>query len=1307
MRLRELYIDGFGHFHGQTVGPLDSGITVLYGPNEAGKSTLLAFIRTILFGFRRSGRSQFYPPLAGGKHGGRITLCDDEGNIHTLERYEGAKGGPYVLRTNSGETLTDPATLERLTGHATLDLFSNVFAFSLDEIQSEGLVNDEEISGRLYSAGMGASVLPEFIRKLDKRREDLFRPRGNTQEIVVLIRKLSYVADKLRDIQGNAKLYRELTTRQAEISMQLTETDSEISNLNTSRTEIQRLLEGWEDWVALEDCEAKLKDIPKFEKFPENSIERLQDLQSRIRTARDERDQAADELRQIEEAVETPIPNEAMLNDAESIETIRRGRTRFDDSAHNLPKLQKKLGELEDSLSKRLRALGQDWNEENLDTVDTSSTIRQQSEDFRETLRNHADEVEQTRIRLEGSQKLLKDLQDEEQQAYGNLQADSTTGNSIGLHPPNGSLVELLDDQKQIERIRSDRGSFNNSVRDLPKRLAELDAQEKDVGKRMRDLGQNWDEARLENFDTSIEFRQETDKWRDTLADVEVQVRQNKERLERENSELVNRQNDLNGAQSQVPLKPSIEASKLETRRNALRTSRSRLGEYIGSKNNLENLQEQLTSLTSNQTSKETPSESPPTTLAAILGLVGLVLILFGIYLGEETLTLGALGGLTTLAVAAYLLFRRQASPATAKNPLADAIAQNIKNAKLVTEEAEKLLLEASRPLDLDNEPTAETLDNAEAKLDLASNALSVWNQADLKVKDARSALEAQQKRFDEATKQANSVISSEKESQQRWQKWLAQHGLPEGFTPDTVVDFTGRVDVIREKIDGMRQMQKRVSAIKADIEEYMKMVRTLATKYRIPFEEADDQRVVSVADTLIENIDSVRRLVTQYDDVKRRLNEQKQAMTVTSNEYDRTVKSLREKQTEWHNWLREHGFDSDFNPETLLEFLAQAETAKISSAETQETRDQVEDVKTNIEEFRNQVKPLAETYGISLDSADIAQLPAVADSLIRKLEETQKLFRERQQEQQTKEQKEQSLKNLNSRLLLAEEELARFLKLGGADDEESLRHRVKQYEQRLQLEAQTDKHLQRLSVLSGPDDERLAAFRKSLESSGPDQLKEDSRTLSEQIDDVNRRRDELRDERTENNLKLNQLSSEDESSALRIEHNILMEQLREKASEWSRLTIAGELLRQTQQKFEKERQPSVIQHAENFFSSVTGKRYQRLYAPIGKQTITVTDEAGRDKIPSQLSRGTREQLYLALRFGLIREFGKHAEHLPVIVDEALVNFDSERAVLAAGAFAELSQTNQVLVFTCHRAIADMFANVGATVVDIDQQGKT
>ena len=77
-------------------------------------------------------------------------------------------------------------------------------------------------------------------------------------------------------------------------------------------------------------------------------------------------------------------------------------------------------------------------------------------------------------------------------------------------------------------------------------------------------------------------------------------------------------------------------------------------------------------------------------------------------------------------------------------------------------------------------------------------------------------------------------------------------------------------------------------------------------------------------------------------------------------------------------------------------------------------------------------------------------------------------------------------------------------------------------------------------------------------------------------------------------------------------------------------------------------------------------------------------DRGGEGRTTEELSRGTAEQLYLALRFGLIEEFASHAEPLPVVMDDILVNFDSGRAERAAMAIRELAGRHQVIYFTCH-----------------------
>lgn len=75
----------------------------------------------------------------------------------------------------------------------------------------------------------------------------------------------------------------------------------------------------------------------------------------------------------------------------------------------------------------------------------------------------------------------------------------------------------------------------------------------------------------------------------------------------------------------------------------------------------------------------------------------------------------------------------------------------------------------------------------------------------------------------------------------------------------------------------------------------------------------------------------------------------------------------------------------------------------------------------------------------------------------------------------------------------------------------------------------------------------------------------------------------------------------------------------------------------------------------------------------------------------SELSTGTLEQMLLAVRIGITKEFNERNIDLPVIIDDALVNFDPDRQLSTANGFADLAKTNQILVFTCHPETVEVF----------------
>lgn len=66
------------------------------------------------------------------------------------------------------------------------------------------------------------------------------------------------------------------------------------------------------------------------------------------------------------------------------------------------------------------------------------------------------------------------------------------------------------------------------------------------------------------------------------------------------------------------------------------------------------------------------------------------------------------------------------------------------------------------------------------------------------------------------------------------------------------------------------------------------------------------------------------------------------------------------------------------------------------------------------------------------------------------------------------------------------------------------------------------------------------------------------------------------------------------------------------------------------------------------------------------------------------LSRGTADQLYLALRLALCDMLLGGEDPCPIVLDDALINFDDARMGYALDYLAEIAQHRQILLFSCH-----------------------
>lgn len=372
MRIKELKINGFGRFNEKIFGPLTAPIIVFYGPNEAGKSTLLNFIRTILFGFPKTNRDDHYPPVLGGKHGGRIIVQDGQGVEYSIERYVGPKGGQVTVSNKSGQVV-QASKLNDLLGYSSKDVFEKIFAFSLDELQSSDILDDKNINIQIYSAGMGAIKLPSLIDKINSRMNDLYKPSGLKPKVNQLSDDLGKIEQQIRDITRNTDQYTILKIKAENADRYGFESSIRKDKLQKRFTRLSSMKEAWKPWVELKGLEKRLNELPVHEGLPTEPFGELEKREVAVAVTRKEFDAAREELDVAKIDAESIQPSERILADEEAIENINQSKSSVLNSLKDLPERKAELSHLYSAVDSTLTALGDGWNRERLQTTDLES----------------------------------------------------------------------------------------------------------------------------------------------------------------------------------------------------------------------------------------------------------------------------------------------------------------------------------------------------------------------------------------------------------------------------------------------------------------------------------------------------------------------------------------------------------------------------------------------------------------------------------------------------------------------------------------------------------------------------------------------------------------------------------------------------------------------------------------------------------------------------------------------------------------------------------------------------------------------
>lgn len=193
----------------------------------------------------------------------------------------------------------------------------------------------------------------------------------------------------------------------------------------------------------------------------------------------------------------------------------------------------------------------------------------------------------------------------------------------------------------------------------------------------------------------------------------------------------------------------------------------------------------------------------------------------------------------------------------------------------------------------------------------------------------------------------------------------------------------------------------------------------------------------------------------------------------------------------------------------------------------------------------------------------------------------------------------------------------------------------------------------------------------------------------AERLDAVQDELQAAQSAKAEHDRMLNDLSDQPTMAVIESDIASIDAELERVRTERDRLTFLATLIREADRAMRLRHQPDVMQRASTYVSTLTDGRYDRLEWREDDDRLVVyaADRPDPHPVDAPLSRGTRDQVYLALRMALVDHLDANHEPLPVCLDEVLVNWDTTRREAGYRLLRSWEDTRQVFLFTCHRPL--------------------
>lgn len=370
MKIQRLDLIAYGLFSGVTLdfSAGNPGLHLVYGNNEAGKSTALRALIAWLFGVpvRTEDNYLFANPQL--RIGGKLSLSSGE-ELEFLRR-KGTKG--TLLNPQTETEINDARLKPFIPEGINENIFTMLYGINHHRLvtgSQELLSQSGDLGQALYTAATGTAGLRQVLKELQDNADELFRPRAATKKINQAANYYREEMKKAKELSLQVSVWQNLQRDYHQAVETITDTENEIKQLNKekSRLERQKRVRG-----ALSERRTVLihmKELADIQLLPEGFDERCRKHDDALQNALALKEKTMLRQTQLTEDAKKLVVRQELIDNEDSITALYKQLGAVEKALADRPQQDVKRRQLRDEAEKILKRIRPDLNLEDTDSL--------------------------------------------------------------------------------------------------------------------------------------------------------------------------------------------------------------------------------------------------------------------------------------------------------------------------------------------------------------------------------------------------------------------------------------------------------------------------------------------------------------------------------------------------------------------------------------------------------------------------------------------------------------------------------------------------------------------------------------------------------------------------------------------------------------------------------------------------------------------------------------------------------------------------------------------------------------------------